>query len=544
MSERISTSGHGQTTLVPRQRAGGKRSVTGCRTCRMQLIFSYTTDRVRHKKCDEAPGACNNCTSTGRRCDGYDQHRLPRASKANTPPQAKFQIVPGLVGGVHRTMNREEQRCFSFFQLRTMPAMVGFFDSALWQQLILQMGHEEPAVYHAIVALSAFHQDSERQGMPLSKEDLGNTWHRFALEQSMRSFSLLHTRRASHDPRLREVTLLCCLVFVLLEWLRGQYDKAFEHLRSGIRMLKEFGVKMTDESRVRALPVERDLVAAFAHLDIQSAQFGETSSFIKGNSMQEITTLQSGGTPTFRNISDAREALNHILEPVFNFTNSTQALSHEQVAIQYKSLYREQIRRCAEVSEFARTFDHFRATRYYKLSAKEQRSADVIHLHQIAASLNLETCLLDSSHPLLDNYTPRFERLLARVEEVTDKFPDRPSVCMDMGIIPPLFFVATGCWNFRVRERAIEALRSWPHREGPWDSNLGARIATEIMKLESTAGSAPPSGDTEGVTGEPANNTPSPRGVSVTISEDQIHARLSYYMGNERNEWRFKLDGK
>ncbi|PYI14310.1 C6 zinc finger domain protein [Aspergillus violaceofuscus CBS 115571] len=531
MSESSDTSGPGQSTLVPRRRAGGKRSVTGCRTC-----------RARHKKCDEAPGACNNCTSTGRRCDGYDQHRLPRASKTNTPLQTQFKIMPGLAGGVHWTMNREEQRCFSFFHLRTMPAMVGFFDSALWQQLILQMGHEEPAVYHAIVALSALHQNSESQGMPLSKEDLGNSWHRFALEQSMRSFSLLHTRRASHDPRLRDVTLLCCLVFVLLEWLRGQYDKAFGHLRNGIQILNELGVMVTDESGARAPPVERDLVIAFAHLDIQSAQFGETSSLMKGNAGQAVATSQIDGTRTFRNVSGAREALNHILEPVFKFTNSAQALSHEQVAMQYESLYQEQIRRCAEVNEFAQTFNHFRATRYYELSAKEQRGADVIHLHQTTTSLNLETCLLDSNDPLLDTYTSRFEHLLACVEEVTDKFPDRPSVCMDMGVIPPLFFIATGCRSYRVREQAIEALQSWPHREGPWDSNLAARIATEIMKVESMTGSMPPSGDREELASKPANNTAGPRGVSVTITEDQDHARLSYYVGNERNERWFKLD--
>ncbi|PYH77066.1 hypothetical protein BO82DRAFT_386876 [Aspergillus uvarum CBS 121591] len=339
-------------------------------TWTIQLDFLYTTNRARHKNCDEASGACNNCTSTGRRCDGYDQHHLPRASKTNTPIQTKFKIVPGLAGGVHRTMNRDEQRCFSFFHLRTIPAMVGFFDFALWQQLILQMGHEEPAVYHAIVALSAFHQNSE----------------------------------TSHDPRLRDVTLLCCLVFVLLEWLRGQYDKAFGHLHNGIQILKELGVMVTDESRARARarapPVERDLIVAFGHLDIQSAQFGETSSLIEGDAMQAIATSQLDCTRTFGT---------------------------------------------------------------FLLSAKEQRGADVIHLHQTTASLNLETCLLDSNDPLLDTYTPRFEHLLACVEEVTDKLPDRPSVCMDMGVIPPLFFIATGCRSYRVREQAIEALRSWPH---------------------------------------------------------------------------------
>ncbi|RAL15881.1 C6 zinc finger domain protein [Aspergillus homomorphus CBS 101889] len=537
MVAKTNPGGPGNTALVPRRRSGGKRSATGCR----QIT------RIRHKKCDEAPGgACYNCTSTGRRCDGYDLSRLPRASKNRTLDLSETKLVPGLTVGLHRMMNRDEQRCFAYFQYRTMPAMVGFFDSSLWQKLILQISHDDAAVYHAVVALSAFHQDSERQGMPLPKEDLGNTWHRFALEQSARSFALLSTRRASHDPRLREVTLLCCLVFVLLEWLRGQYDKAFEHLRSGVQILKELGVTLTEDdlSSTRAVPIDHCLVTQFAYLDTQSIQFGEQNSLVGDRSGPgpDQPHLIDTDTLTLQSIPDARQALNHILGPVMNLSNFAQALSPEQIAARYESLYLEQCKLCAEVDRFSRAFDHFRRAKHAELSAKEQRGADLIRLHQATASLLLETCFLNGNDPRLDVYSADFERILALVDGVIDAFPDRPSVCLDMGVIPPLFFVATGCSSYRLRRRAIQALRAWPHREGPWDSNLAARVATESMEVEAmlraSASPLPLAKDAYSLGGDIF----SLRGIFVSVSEDQSHTRMSYYVGDEWIERWFRRD--
>ncbi|KAL4762572.1 Zn(II)2Cys6 transcription factor domain-containing protein [Aspergillus foveolatus] len=165
--------------MSTRRRKFTSRSLTGCRTC-----------RARHKKCDESLGVYNNCISTGRKCDGYDQSRLPITRSG----AAKHAVIT----------------------------------------LALQMGHLDRAVYHAASILGANQEDSCQNQMRLSGENLSVPRHRFALEWASRSFSIPNRRRASHDLQLREVVLLRCLVFVISESLLGQYDCALQHLRGGL----------------------------------------------------------------------------------------------------------------------------------------------------------------------------------------------------------------------------------------------------------------------------------------------------------------------
>ncbi|CEJ62192.1 hypothetical protein PMG11_10700 [Penicillium brasilianum] len=104
--------------------------------------------------------------------------------------------------------------------------------------MILQTSHLDPAVYHAANMLAAVHQDSEANEMRLSGENLQRARHRFAIQQSSRAYTHLSQRRASNDPQYREVMLVCCLLFVISELLLGRYDNAFQHLHSGLRILK------------------------------------------------------------------------------------------------------------------------------------------------------------------------------------------------------------------------------------------------------------------------------------------------------------------
>ncbi|GAB1199649.1 hypothetical protein APSETT444_009006 [Aspergillus pseudonomiae] len=55
--------------------------------------------------------------------------------------------------------------------------------------------------------LGAVQEDSEENGMRLAGINLHRPRHRFALEQSVRSFALLNKRHASQDPQLKEATL-------------------------------------------------------------------------------------------------------------------------------------------------------------------------------------------------------------------------------------------------------------------------------------------------------------------------------------------------
>ncbi|GKZ28309.1 hypothetical protein AbraIFM66950_003565 [Aspergillus brasiliensis] len=435
-------------------------------------------------------------------------------------------------------MNSDERRSFAYFQYRSMPAFLGWFDSSLWQKLVLQSSYAEPAVYHAVVALSAVHQDAEQKGMPLAREELDNTWHRFALEQAGRSIALLNARRASQDPHLREVTLLCCLLFTLSELLRGRYDAAFTHLHSGIRILKALGARRQLNSvAVSKSPVEWCLVEAFAHLDVQSTHFGVGGPiwFIH---KQDNHRLLIEGFPAFQTLAEARQTFDHVMSAVLEFTTKAWSSTHSRIALNYETLYKKQLDLCLQMEAFARAFDTFRTDTYPQLSPKERRGADVINLHQRSAILTLQTCLLDGNEPVLDQYTTEFQNILSLVDGIMHTFPERPSVCFDMGIIPPLTFVATGCRDYSVRWRAIELLRSWPHREGTWDSNLCAQLAVHAMKVEAMNNfNVTANGTTADV-----HDEPSLRGMFMTVEDDQRQARISYFLGDVKHEHRVMLE--
>ncbi|PYI02813.1 C6 zinc finger domain protein [Aspergillus sclerotiicarbonarius CBS 121057] len=425
-----------------------KRSKTGCRTCRARRI-----------KCDEAPGSCRNCTSTGRVCEGYDLHRLP----------IKRNQCPPIIGiGPGRSMTSDEKRGFSYFQHHLIPSLVVFFDSSLWQTSVLQMCSADPAVCHAVNMLSAIHQDAEAKGMRLAGVDLQNARHRFALEQETRSFALLRKRRASVDPQVRHVMLLCCLLFVMAELLLGQYANAFAHLRSGLRVL--------DESRRLGLPVARGLVNAFKMLDTQSTHVGVIESVV-------CIDEQDDQVPdAFTSLDDAREALGRVANGWIPFIAKCWRLSETELMGDYETLWLERRRLLSSFEQFRPLIHQFCERSYPKLRPKEQRGADLLRLQCLGMTIVLKTCLCDEDDP--GPPTSEYIDLLSAHEAFMEKFPHRPTFSLEPGIIGGLYGVASKCPDLGVRCRAIKALRSWPRYEGMLNSNVAAAVAVEGLKVE------------------------------------------------------------
>jgi len=60
----------------------------------------------------------------------------------------------------------------------------------------------------------------------------------------------------------------------------------------------------------------------------------------------------------------------------------------------------------------------------------------------------------------------------------------KASFALDLGIVPPLFVVATKCRDRKLRRDAIKLLLNSPRREGMWDSILSGRVGQWIMEIE------------------------------------------------------------
>ncbi|PYI03917.1 hypothetical protein BO78DRAFT_471685 [Aspergillus sclerotiicarbonarius CBS 121057] len=396
-------------------------------------------------------------------------------------------------------MSTDERRCFTYFQTHSVPRMVGFFDSELWQRLVLQMSQAETAVCHAAVALGALHEDSEARGMPLQKVDLDrNNHHRFALEQYSKAIAALQRRLQSNDPQARLAVLMCCVTFIFFEYLQGNRGKAFAHLQNGLHVLanhKGEEARTLVMSKVLHQPAngsatEKALLRAFAQLDAQSVHFRVSGS---------VTTLgaQNGYLAadlldqefSFNSLEEVKDKLDPFASIVFRFrTTCRPLLRNPTTDIFHLSIQHQKIR--TQLMNHISAFEAFmsRLPPTKTTTPKEARSINMIRLHHLILIVDLET-MLSLSELIYDSFLPQFQTFVDLCDRIITSMraeygKDLSKIVTDMGVIAPLGWTSLRCRDLPTRQRALRLLDSWPHCEGPYDSRFFASLARQVIAIE------------------------------------------------------------
>ncbi|KAG6002378.1 hypothetical protein E4U21_003138 [Claviceps maximensis] len=105
----------------------------------------------------------------------------------------------------------------------------------------------------------------------------------------------------------------------------------------------------------------------------------------------------------------------------------------------------------------------------------------------------------------------------------------KPSFSADLGIVPPLYVVATKCREPRLRRQAIQLLRSSARREGMWDSELAANIGQWVMHIEESYNPlSPPSSDDMPPACPPTKFIPEERRVMVKTVDFDLRYRVAH----------------
>ena len=391
-------------------------------------------------------------------------------------------MSPQVTDGFGWAMTSDEQRCFSYFQHHTIPTLLEMFESPLWRKLVLAMSYSEPAVYHAAVALSAAHEDAEGCGFALPGQARQDTWRQFAIDQSLRSFAILNRRRSSRDPKLREVMLICCLLYVFLELLSGCHENACRHLRSGLQILKEARAHRQLIGASES-PVESCLVAAFAELDIQSPFFGSPGPVLCLNDEVDQYSWLESFPFGFRGIFDAQQAFAPFMYSSYRFVARCWPLTEEHRMANYDALQSEQRQLLSHMIRFADLCEPLSAS-YSQLSRKEQRGVDIIHAQQRHVVLEVSTCLLSRFSPTRDCFTPHYQAHLCELKSIIRKSPECPSLSPFPSLLPCLYAIVYSCRDYEVCLEATEELHRWTHCEGMFNSAWLALAAIEHMRLD------------------------------------------------------------
>jgi hypothetical protein len=216
----------------------------------LQWLHVLTTSlRIRRVKCDETKPFCIKCTSTGRTCEGYTpppprkpRTRPPKCDILQMPLDRDVAVGSGTSvpildsGSIHAcyvprsldrarcAVDRDERRSLDYYRTRVSKEISGFFDAEIWNTLVLQVGEGEPAVRHAILALSSLYEAGEMSQLlqyPSSNERY-KCLMRFAAHEYTKAVSALFNRINTDGPLLEVVMMSCLMSDVGVQQTRGR----------------------------------------------------------------------------------------------------------------------------------------------------------------------------------------------------------------------------------------------------------------------------------------------------------------------------------
>jgi hypothetical protein len=139
----------------------------------------------------------------------------------------------------------DERRAVEFFHRKAAPQLSGYFHSRFWSELVLQVAVDEPAVRHAMIALSSIYEGDVYA--KAASPDTALKLQGFGLESYNKAIRLLISDMRNGESV--RVPLITCIIFVCVDCLRRDIPVALKHIEGGMKLLEMWRNKHHDPNR-------------------------------------------------------------------------------------------------------------------------------------------------------------------------------------------------------------------------------------------------------------------------------------------------------
>ncbi|KAN0098436.1 hypothetical protein V8E51_014099 [Hyaloscypha variabilis] len=439
-------------------RTSHHKTRTGCRVC-----------KIRRVKCDETKPACRRCTSTGRKCEGYPASRDSQSPPVKSPHLAVAAIHSLSVYHVSSDIpgDSAERRSFYYLREHAVYDISGYFESEFWDRLVLQIGHTEPSVRHALLALSSLCETYESQ-------DLIDAQSRFRVHFALHHYNtavrLVAEYPSTSQPRL-DVILTSCLVFAWLEIMRNEFDTGLRHLKSGLKILDDFR-QLKKSPALRSQHVDVSLIYLFSRLKTQATVYRIQASEFIPEGHQEIREAIPN---SFSSIEQARNSLHTLSDTAFRFVrqignpNILESVTSFDLPPDLLSLGAT-CRSCLnQFQNWQTSIENSPASIFQSLNPRQTAAMCLLQMYHKTLTIFLET-LFTRSQMIYDQYDSSFGHIITLSEQLINRNSQSMSLIIffDMGVMAPLLYVILKCRNLALRWKALSLLRLAPCREGMW----------------------------------------------------------------------------
>ncbi|KAF2467052.1 uncharacterized protein BDR25DRAFT_336206 [Lindgomyces ingoldianus] len=441
-----------------------------------------------------------------------------------SPSQASiFQYTVPMLSG-----SSDGVRYLEFYHHCAGPTLSSKFDNEFWSRIAIQMAQSESAVRHALIALGY-----------LYKTEPGNLKHArsgFAADHQRRTLIFHYNKavrcliyRMADSSYVPEVGLVTCILFICIEFLRGNYHTAFIHLNSGLKIISEWQQGRLNSSLVSplssqsSLAISREFSGPTTMIEdslIPMFTRAIASALLYGVRIEQIFEIpcprpQSFPERPFTTILEAQSSIHELRNPTILF-----ARTMAQKLIRRKLITAEDLQHQTHLLECHHAW--IRALQILEhegsLSKEDKVVASSLKVGYYSTYIML-ACATEVRQKPHDAHISSFKAINHHAKVVLDSMgfhasssssppsvhpsspssacggatsvsPPRPSsraaanFTFEISLIPCLHFTATRCRCPITRREAVSLLALNPPREALWDAEQHVAVSNRVIEIE------------------------------------------------------------
>ena len=310
--------------------------------------------------------------------------------------------------------------------------------------------------------------------------------------------SIKHLVERLSDPACPpEIGLVACILYICIEYLRGDYRTAFSHLRSGLGIIAE----QRQQSRVIS-PTSTHAGSGKAELGVvrTSGSVIEdklspiymravASALMFGEILEEVIKLPCPSPTYFRqrpitSIYEAQCSCHELRNASLLFIRQIGFLVVRQRHPTVEDL-RRQTYLLESQTAWYNALQQFEKGR--KLSKMDEVTVSCLKVTYFAI-YTWTACAASTAQNLFDAHLSSFCSLLHHAKIVLDSTSSTSTVpsrfAFEISIVPALFHAAARCRCPKTRRQAVALLVLQPLREGLWDAQQQVSVAKRVIEIE------------------------------------------------------------
>lgn len=401
------------------------------------------------------------------------------------------------------TATPEEKSYFEFYKTRTAIKLPPAFGTHFHHSVVLRASACEPAVLHALLALSACHKRKEIDGFCRDRSlMLPDKHEKFMLQQYSKAIHYLNALPEGNNSSLR-TTLTTCLVFIYVEFLRADYQEGIKHLQSGLRLIREVKRERSPRAELSAkerkisarlhTALDEALIVAFDRQHIVAAY---SSRYDSQHPRLPSDMPAPAPTMTFTSVDEAiyyiKESFIYAEAGMKEFEDHPGPFTYARRA----TLRRDKPILQGHLDFWSNMYANTVAKAVERGDTREVQAYKTLRAYHSMAVIVVATALIEHTQMVFDEHMPTFFSIVSQSIDAMEAGGSCPGVLGtlkklgwtysksigDVGRIPPAYYTALKCRNHRIRHCAIRILQL-QSLQGELQPHF-ARVAEEVVRLE------------------------------------------------------------